>query len=221
MTEALLFKMKKFILLVVIAVFGLQMKAAEQFDELDLRGGWELVSFTGNNDLFTTPGVVSEDGPALSKCKYLYFGELVNPNYEIVAHLPGLAHPVTLDAINLYGVFYTPQLEEVGEENDDEWIGISDYLISNGNKFHIFFYGYGSIHFVITSLTAEELTVKSYDGNLTANYKRISNPSNVKELTASASAPQETYDLNGTKADSSTKGVKIIRRGEQVSKEIR
>ena len=208
-----------------MAVFGLQMNAAEQFDELNLRGGWELVSFTGNNDLFTTPGVLTDEGPALSKCKYLYFGEMVNTDYEIVALLPGLAKPVTLDTFALYGVFYTPQLEEAGKDNHDEWIGISDYLISNGNKFHIFTFGYGSIHssihFVITSLTAEELTVKSYDGNLTANYKRISIPTNVKELTAPASTAQETYDLNGTKTDASTKGVKIIRRGEQVLKVIR
>ena len=213
--------MKKLLFLVVFTLFGLQMKAADQFDELNLRGGWELVSYTGNYDLFTTQEAFWDCTPAISECKYLYLGEMtLTPEENIKVNLPGVNNTVVLDyASSLNGIVYKPEVGD-DEENDDFWIGITDFSISNGNKLHLLF-NPGAIHFVIESLTANELKIKSYDGNLTANYKRVTNSSKVKELTSPASSKEEIYDLNGLKAASATDGVKIVRQGEKVTKEIR
>lgn len=213
--------MKKLLFLVMISLFGFQMKAADQFDELNLRGGWELVSYTGTYDLFTNPESFWDMTPAISNCKYLYIGEIpVNESEYIEVLFPGLTTSVELDTTCSYnGAFYKPEIEGA-DYTDEYWIGITDFSISNGNKLHLLFVP-GAIHFVIESLTATELKIKSYDGNLTANYKRISNSSNVRELTAPASSKEEIYDLNGLKATSATDGVKIVRQGEKVTKEIR
>ncbi|MDE6717850.1 MAG: hypothetical protein K2J70_06630, partial [Muribaculaceae bacterium] len=87
--------MKKILFFVVIALCGLKMKAAEQFDELNLRGGWELVSYTGSYDVFTTPDAFGDAIPAISDCKYLYVGDMTSGSEEYLnVNLPGLSKPV-------------------------------------------------------------------------------------------------------------------------------
>lgn len=209
------------------------MKGAEQFDELDLCGGWELVSYTGNYAVFTTPylnGDIEEEKPCtrISDCKYLYLEDCIYAdeyNYTTdsdIAHIFPLSDFTPNNKYNEWfcvsGSFTKQGLPPTSDENDIHVI--TDYFISNNNKLHIQLYT-TTLHFIIESLTATDMRLKSPDGKFYANYKRISNPSNITELRAPDCIAEETYNLNGIKTNPTTKGVKIIRRGKEVSKRIR
>ena len=231
MTEALLFTMKKFILLVLIAVFGLQLRAAEQFDELDLRGGWELVSYTGTYDLFTTPyldgdGDESYKDLPISDCKYLYLEDSVYAdkyNYTTdnwSTYIFGISDFNPNNDYNdwfcISGLFSRQGLPSIVDDNDIQII--TDYFISNNNKLHIQLPP-TSLHFIIESFTDTEMHLKSFDGKFSAHYKRISSPANVNALTVQSTS-EEIYNLNGIKTPTLSKGINIIRRGKKVKKNI-
>lgn len=223
--------MKKIFLLVMIAVFGLQMKAADQFDEIDLRGGWELVSYSGDYGLFTTPDLAGDSdyegtSMAISDCKYLYLEDCIyvdEYNSTTDWYIESIIPLLNFTPSNKYnewmcvaGSFTQRGLPPSSDENIGDII--TDYFISNNNKLHIQLSA-TTLHFVIESLTSTEMRLKSFDGKFTATYNRISDPSNVNALTVQSTS-EEIYNINGIKTRTPSKGINIIRRGKKVTKKI-
>ncbi len=204
----------------MIAVFGLQMKAADQFDEIDLRGGWELVSYSGDYYLFTYPYVSEYEG-SFSEFKYMILDNFIlasDYDYDYIINLPEFTPSSKYEEWLCIGGFFSTKGS--GNQTRDGFMEdiIMDYFISNNNKLHIQLSA-TALHFVIESLTSTEMRLKSFDGKFTATYKRISDPSNVNALTVQSTS-EEIYKLNGIKTRTPSKGINIIRRGKKVTKNI-
>lgn len=207
-----------------LALWGMQIKAVEQFDELDLLGGWELVSYSGTYEMFTKP--LAGRIPA-SECKYLYFGNVyAEEDEEVIVSFPGMDAPGYCLGASINGLVYNKESitydeTETGYDEDEYegYLEMSDFFISNVNKLHLqFFGGYGgSMQLMIETLTNTELCLKSYDGKFVVKYKRISGPLGLSEISSSSST-EDIYNIKGIKTHTPSRGVNIIRKGGKVSK---
>lgn len=225
--------MKKALLFLLLA-FIMQYAKAQEFNELDLLGSWELVSCEGTYPGFTTNPYADYnvgddygdyDYVPASKCTYLYLGVVDNS-----VSLPGTTGSFNPATVISGGMFYTENTNLTATEENyyDDYeniseisLPISDFSITNQNKLHIIPGGWLDFRFVIESLTADEMKLKSYDGKCTVAYKRVKDPSKVKGVNISEDSNEEYYNINGHRIAAPRKGVNIIRRGGKSSKHIK
>ena len=218
--------MRKLALILLLTVIGLQVKAAEQFDELNLRGRWELISYNGAYDLFTFPYFYEYSQSSIADCKYLTFEDLVLAyEYDLdndsdTGVVLGLSEFSPNSKYNEWacfsGIFTKQEPNQI--MNDGDMILVTDYYITNNNKLHIDLAS-AALRFVIESFTENELHLKSFDGKFTANYRRVSNPTTIKEVHVQSNL-KEIYNINGLRKHSLSKGVNIVRNGKEVRKVI-
>lgn len=223
--------MKKAFLFLLLA-FIMQYAKAQEFNELDLLGSWELVSCEGTYPGFTTNPYADLsdeyddfDYVPASKCTYLYLGVVDNS-----VSLPGTTGSFNPETVISGGMFYpeNTNLTAPAEWENDDYeniqeisVPISDFSITNQNKLHITTGWLVDFRFVIETLTADEMKLKSYDGKCTVAYKRVKDPSKVKGVNVSEDSNEEYYNINGHRIAAPRKGVNIIRRGGKSSKHIK
>lgn len=221
--------MKKAFLFFLLA-FIIQYAKAQEFNELDLLGSWELVSCEGTYPGFTTNPYADEPGDdydffPVSKCTYLYLGVVDNS-----VSLPGTTGSFNPATVISGGMFYPENTNLTATEENyyDDYeniseisLPISDFSITNQNKLHITTGWLIDFRFVIETLTGDEMKLKSYDGKCTVAYKRVKDPSKVKGVNVSEDSNEEYYNINGHRIAAPRKGVNIIRRGGKSSKHIK
>lgn len=230
----------KNLLLIVALVASFAVARAEQYDELDLLGGWELISCEGDYPLFTQPAILDV---SLSDCKYMYLGVLFCPGlFEEAPHddhiLPGITNTMIGHDFgeSSNGLIYKSENKWVENENNNsgkyegeydygsDGVGISNFFICGENKLNIVIQVPDrtcvSLKFFITTLNDKELSVKSYDGKCTVSYKRISGEiTGMNGIAADNNDAVETYyDLNGIRRNIPEKGINIIRKGRTAKK---
>ena len=193
--------MKKSILIVLLTtIFSLNLHA-QDYDEVNLLGLWELESSEGVYFGF------SVDGESSTPPSHMYFGRVTD-----ISQLP--SDPDDDDIDDLWGGY-------LFDDTDRFVYPVTDFLISNSNKLHIDIDGEISFRFVIEELSDQKLRLKSYDGGFTATYKRVSSTTKVKEIATTDSTQEEYYNLQGIQSRVPHKGINIVRRGSKVKKEIR
>ena len=198
--------MKKYLFLLLALVSSFSLQAAD-YDETNLVGLWKLEFFQGENYPFSTNEEYWQSTPT-----YMYLGTISNSS-----QFPNEEWEIDESDYNRYTGGYIVA-EDYGDE--DYAYGVYDFFISNGNKLHIVEDDM-TFRFVIENLTAQELRLKSYDGEFTVTYKRT-DATSVKSVEVSAAPSKvEYYNLNGVKQNRPHHGVNIIRRGSHSSKEIR
>ncbi|MDE6295160.1 MAG: hypothetical protein K2M03_03765 [Muribaculaceae bacterium] len=212
---------KLFLIVALMASFAVA--RAEQYDELDLLGGWELVSCEGDYPLFTYRDNFLDVG--LSQCKYLYLGMIYCEGGDCTEQphiLPGLTKPLPHESyITGNGLFYIS--EDKWESEEYNWhsdgIAIDNFFISSGKILNFYTEELPALKFIITSLNDKELKLKSYDGKCTVVYKRISGANGVHGIAADNNDANETYyNLNGIRRNAPEKGINIVRKGKTAKK---
>lgn len=195
--------MKKHLLLLLAILFSLNLQAAE-YDETNLIGLWKLESHQG--EYFGFDSNYEWDNLP----HHLYLGTLSNPSL-----LPEEVREMWEedDMYGFSGGYFLVDDEEV-------IYPIADFFISSGNKLHIDANHIG-FRFIIENLTAQELKLKSYDGNFMATFKREGSSSIQSINEDSDSSTAEYYNLKGLKQNTPHKGVNIVRNGKKTTKEIR
>lgn len=228
----------KNLLLIVALVASFAVARAEQYDELDLLGGWELISCEGDYPLFTQPDRFDW---SLSDCKYMYLGVLFCPYVETDHDdhiLPGITNTMIGHdfSTSSNGLIYKAENKWYANENnnsgkyegefhlDSDGVRITNFFICGENKLNIVIQDVYdcciSLKFIITTLNDKELSVKSYDGKCTVSYKRISGEiTGMNGIAADNNDAVETYyDLNGIRRNIPEKGINIIRKGRTAKK---
>ncbi|MDE5552337.1 MAG: hypothetical protein K2I91_03960 [Muribaculaceae bacterium] len=219
---------KLFLIVALMASFAVA--RAEQYDELDLLGGWELVSCEGDYPFFTKPVYpFTDNDESLSDFKYLYFGVIYC--HEDIPHdnhiLPGISNPIEHD-LDLLGNGLIYKSEDRWEDSDGGYNDSSDgaavknFFICGGNKLNLEVDNMDwsiCLKFIITNLNDKELKLKSYDGKCTVVYKRISGANGVNGIAADNNDAPETYfNLNGIRRNAPEKGINIVRKGKTAKK---
>ena len=213
-------------------LIGISVAHAEEFDELDLLGGWELVSYEGTYPLFTKPGVYGYTDFGLSDCKFLYLGEIssldeIQENEDKIT-LPGFNHPVEVDqfAPAYNGLLYKDQKDLENSEYldlNDDCFSLDNFFISGGNKLNLVsseeFPG-PALKFIIEALNDKEMLLKSYDGKFKVTYKRIAGVSDVKTVNAESNTDDAKtyYNIDGTKTNNPLHGIYIEKTSSAVKK---
>ncbi|MDE6811671.1 MAG: hypothetical protein K2J15_04905 [Muribaculaceae bacterium] len=207
---------------------------AEQFDELDLLGGWELVSYEGTYPFFTEP--YNHLDFVAAECKFLYLGDIywnVDGGNKIT--LPGLDQPLFDKDFNggigsANGMFYKDRKNWIDSDQmnpDDDCILLDNFFIAGGNKLNLVpsqhsnsdFY-IPALKFIIETLNDTEILLKSYDGKFKVTYKRITGVSDVKSINDESNAVDSKtyYNLDGTKTNNPLNGIYIEKTPSAVKK---
>ena len=190
---------KLFLLFALVAVFVGQAQAQE-FDEVDLQGVWDVSSM---------------EGP-LNNC-IVSIKTLVLMDTSIVDDWDGRIIP---RAGFVEGMVYHECTNSNGEWEDyTEDEKIYDFFISNGNKLHIILddgIPNMSLKFIITELTESSMSLKTFrsanaEGGTINLTKRAS--SGVNEVKASDTNKTENayFDINGRQHSRPTQGINIVR----------
>lgn len=193
---------KLFLLFALVAVFVGQAQAQE-FDEEDLQGVWDVSSMEGplNNSIVSIKTLVLMD----TLVDYGEDDHDLNPR-------GGFAEEV---------VFHYSYDNNANEWWDRTWniVKLYDFFISNGNKLHIILSDEmpnNSLKFIITELTENSMSLRSFrtpngEGGTISLTKRAS--SGVNEVKASDSNKTENayYDINGRQHSKPIKGINIVK----------
>ena len=180
-------------MLMVMATFGVK---AEQYDEVNLLGKWEITERAGQYLILEYFEDCEFEG---NQVKYISFGQCI-----VDERFP--SNGIFLDNSNY---------------EDADW-SIYDFFISNGNKIHIMLVEgqYPSLHFVIDSFTDSELKLHTYDNKMHMTLKRVANPNKVGEIHEVVSSQNGIYNLNGTKVENPDKGIYVVKTGSETSKKM-
>lgn len=216
--------MKK-LLLIVAMVASFAIARAEQFDELNLLGGWELQSCVGDYPYFTNYYRDYEECSP-NDCKYLYLGPIyIDPDDtdKILTPLPFFPNNIAdLDNFACNGLFYKEpsKWDDPSFDIDYDGVAVWDFFISNGNKLHLI--GIEefcpSLQFVILSLTDKEMKLRSYDGKCTIVYKKIANGTGISKINEDDESSSVFYNLNGVRHQTPQSGINIERKGNKSRK---
>ncbi len=165
----------KITLLSLLSLALFMSASAQQFDEADLIGKWDVVSITGELPL----GIISFTSLELGDGFY----ERVDYTYNEVytGYNSGVVRKMK---------YIEP---DEGNPTYDYWI--VDFFICNNNKLHIQIGDDWTLRFVINEMTKTDLSLSTYDKSCTVTLKRT-NATNITE----ASQPinnSNTYNLNG------------------------
>lgn len=191
--------MKKLFLLFALVAMFVGQAQAQEFDEEDLQGVWDVSSMEGpiNNCIISIKTLVLMD----TICDY---------GYEISPR-GGFAEEV------VYHEYYDNNANEWKDYTED--IEIYDFFISNGNKLHIILddgMPNMSLKFIITELTENSMSLRSFrtpngEGSTINLTKRAS--SGVNEVKASDRNKTENayYDINGRQHSKPIKGINIVK----------
>lgn len=203
---------------------------ATQYDEKDLVGGWELVSCQGTYPGFTTDPHegLSYDWVHLivSEFEHLYLGTV-----DSSTQLNGTTGKLMKGTFFTGGLFYPGNLNLnlPGISDPDDYLDslyeiavpVSDFCITNENKFHITTpYGW-DYRFIIESLDSQRMILKSYDGKCTVTYQRVPGTNKINTINPdTVDAEEDYYNLNGIRQNKEQKGINIIRKGNKAVKKL-
>lgn len=184
--------MKNYLFIFIVA-FAALVGSAQSFDETDLVGTWKVASATGAwNNVFESIG-------------YIVFGDVKYKN------------PYSNDGYIPAGGFLKGYKNHDSDEEGDYW-GIKDFLISNNNKLHIVVCDEDAndIRMVIKELDTNRMTLESYDGKsrfvlekeaasvLSVSMEKVGNSSSVM------------YDLQGRQVERPHAGEIYIQGGQKI-----
>ena len=191
--------MKKLFLLFALVAMFVGQAQAQEFDEEDLQGVWDVSSMEGqiNNSVVSIKTLVLMD-------------TLVEGKYDIRPRC-GFVEDIT------YHDCYNSDANEWEDYTED--VEIYDFFISNGNKLHIILddgMPNMSLKFIITELTENSMSLRAFrsphgEGSTINLTKRAS--SGVNEVKASDSNKTENayYDINGRQHSKPIKGINIVK----------
>lgn len=183
-----------FILTLLSAIF---IAKAQEYDELDLIGKWNVTSIT--------PGTNAIIGVEIRSFEKINFFEVAS-----YAEYGGM---VWGDIINWRD----------GDRISDYPIHIRSWWISNSNKLHMIsdnVYVYGILSFIIEQLTSDTMILLTYDGKNRIELKKDT-PSAVNNVNANNITHQaEAYSLDGIRIEKPENGIVIYHDGEKSTKEI-
>lgn len=200
--------MKKLFLLFALVAMFVGQAQAQEFDEVDLQGVWDVSSMEGqiNNSVVSIKTLVLMD-------------TLVEGKYEIPRG--GFVEDIT------YHECYNSDANE-WEDYTAGVVEIYDFFISNGNKLHIILddgMPNMSLKFIITELTENSMSLKTFrphnGESCTINLtKRAS--SDVSELKATDKDKTEKayYDINGRQHSKPTQGINIIQYSDGSAEKV-
>lgn len=191
--------MKKLFLLFALVAMFVGQAQAQEFDEEDLQGVWDVSSMEGqiNNSVVSIKTLVLMD-------------TLVDYGEDGLIPRGGFAEEVVYHN-------YKNSNGEWGDYTED--VNLYDFFISNGNKLHIILddgMPNLSLKFIITELTENSMSLRSFrtpngEGGTINLTKRAS--SGVNEVKASDSNKTENayYDINGRQHSKPIKGINIVK----------
>lgn len=113
-----------------------------------------------------------------------------------------------------------------GDEDGAFDLPVCDFFISNSNKLHIVGMpgsdGVNNImRYVIESMDAGQMKLRSYDGKCTMTLKKEAGASNIGEMeTSPADGETAFYTVNGIRVQEPGKGLYIVRKGSKSYKII-
>ena len=205
--------MKRLFLLFALVAMFVGQAQAQEFDEVDLQGVWDVSSMEGpiNNSIMSIKTLVLMD--TLVEYDYGY-------EYEISPR-GGFVEDIA------YHSRYDSNTNE-WEDYTEDVVEIYDFFISNGNKLHIILddgMPNMSLKFIITELTENSMSLKTFRSragesgtiNLT---KRVS--SGVSEVKASDKDKTEKayYDINGRQHLKPTQGINIVQYSDGSAEKV-
>lgn len=193
--------MKKIILLLVGLVATFCVASAQNYDEVQLLGKWNVVSLDGSpNDLVV-------------KFSSISFGDCIMHDEDNYGDL--VASGI------MYGVFCTDPYFE-----DDSMQPIWDFWISNGNKLHIMFkdsFDSPSFRFVIDELNDDKMVLHTFDNKCQLMLSRVKDG----DLTSVSSVVNDNmdqmdaiYTIGGVKVETPKSGINIVRKNGVTTKLI-
>ncbi len=174
---------------------------AEQYDEVDLLGRWDVTSFSGEIST-VAPGVGTKSFTSI------YFGAYM--------------HDCSLFNGYIYNYIFVDCDNNYHSDNEEMPL-IEDFFISNGNKLHII-YGNdysSSMRFVIKSFSDDRLVLENYEGTCHIELKKAASGINAPQL-IEKEGTDEYYNLNGIRISNPDEGLYIKRahgkKGELIIK---
>lgn len=205
--------MRKILMLMLMVVSGLCARA-EQYDEVNLLGAWEVTERVGESAVISA-------FERNYQMNYLYIGEMEQTYYdygtdEEITEVDWDVCGYPSDTIPPNGYWAEPAEDSSAGGNGNE---LMDFFISNGNKLHLQF-EHGTLRFIIESFTDSELKLMTYDKKFRMTLKRISSPNKVAEVNAASAIPNGIYDLNGTAVKNPEKGIYVVKTDKETSKRL-